>query len=107
MRSTSMLRRRLLNRDARVAVVGQGYVGLSLACAAAEAGFEVTGIDVDADRVDALAAGRLVVPGVDDAAFRRGVATGRLRFTADPAGLAAGDVICICVPTPVRDHTPD
>jgi len=107
MRSTSMLRRRLLNRDARVAVVGQGYVGLSLACAAAEAGFEVTGVAVAPDRVDALAAGRLVVPGVDDASFRRGVATGRLRFTADPAGLAAGDVICICVPTPVRDHTPD
>jgi UDP-N-acetyl-D-glucosamine dehydrogenase len=102
-----MLRRRLLTRDARVAVVGQGYVGLSLACAAAEAGFEVTGIDVDADRVDALAAGRLVVPGVDEATFRGGVATGRLRFTADDAGLATSDVICICVPTPVRDHTPD
>jgi UDP-N-acetyl-D-glucosamine dehydrogenase len=107
MRSAPLLRRRLLARDARVAVVGQGYVGLSLACAAAEAGFEVTGVDVDADRVDALAAGRLVVPGVDDAAFRSGVATGRLRFTADGAGLAGSDVICICVPTPVRDHTPD
>ncbi|HET9292432.1 MAG TPA: NAD(P)-binding domain-containing protein, partial [Actinomycetes bacterium] len=107
MRSTSMLRRRLLTRDARVAVVGQGYVGLSLACAAAEAGFEVAGIDVDADRVDALAAGRLVVPGVDEATFGSGVATGRLRFTADDAGLATSDVICICVPTPVRDHTPD
>src|SRR5215207_4598194 len=107
MRSTSMLRRRLLTRDARVAVVGQGYVGLSLACAAAEAGFEVTGIDVDADRADALAAGRLVVPGVEEAAFKSGVATGRLRFTADDAGLATSDVVCICVPTPVRDHTPD
>src|SRR4030095_11921902 len=106
MRSTSMLRRRLLNRDARVAVVGQGYVGLSLACAAAEAGFEVTGIDVDADRVDALAAGRLVVPGGDDAAFRRGGGAGRLRVHAHAAG-PAGAVICICVPTPVRDHTPD
>jgi UDP-N-acetyl-D-glucosamine dehydrogenase len=107
MRSTSTLRRRLLARDARVAVVGQGYVGLSLACAAAEAGFEVTGIDVDADRVDALAAGRLVVPGVDEAAFRSGVATGRLHFSADGDALATSDVICICVPTPVRDHTPD
>ena len=107
MRSTSTLRRRLLNRDARVAVVGQGYVGLSLACAAAEAGFEVTGIDVDAGRVEGLAAGELVVPGVDEASFRRGVDSGRLRFTADDAGLAAADVICICVPTPVRDHTPD
>jgi nucleotide sugar dehydrogenase len=107
MRSTSLLRRRLLARDARVAVVGQGYVGLSLACAAAEAGFEVTGIDVDAARVDALAAGELVVPGVDGAAFRSGVATGRLRFTAEGDSLATSDVICICVPTPVRDQTPD
>jgi nucleotide sugar dehydrogenase len=107
MRSTSTLRRRLLARDARVAVVGQGYVGLSLACAAAEAGFEVTGIDVDADRVDALAAGQLVVPGIDQATFAGGVATGRLRFTADGDELATSDVICICVPTPVRDHTPD
>jgi UDP-N-acetyl-D-glucosamine dehydrogenase len=107
MRSTSTLRRRLLARDARVAVVGQGYVGLSLACAAAEAGFEVTGIDVDADRVNALAAGQLVVPGVDQATFASGVATGRLRFTADGVNLATSDVICICVPTPVRDHTPD
>ena len=88
MRSSSTLRRRLLARDAQVAVVGQGYVGLSLACAAAEAGFEVTGIDVDADRVDALAAGELVVPGVDEASFRSGVATGRLGFTADGAALA-------------------
>jgi len=102
-----MLRRRLLARDARVAVVGQGYVGLSLACAAAEAGFEVTGIDVDADRADALAAGRLVVPGVDQATFAGGVASGRLRFSADGDALATSDVICICVPTPVRDHTPD
>jgi UDP-N-acetyl-D-glucosamine dehydrogenase len=107
MPSTTLLRRRILARRARVVVVGQGYVGLSLACAAAEAGFEVTGIDVDADRVDALAGGRLVVPGVEEATFGGGVATGRLRFTADPADLAAADVICICVPTPVRDHTPD
>ena len=107
MRSTTTLRRRLLNRDARVAVLGQGYVGLSLACAAAEAGFEVVGVDVDADRVDALAAGTLAVPGVDEATFRGGVDSGRLRFTADAAALAAADVVCICVPTPVRDHTPD
>jgi UDP-N-acetyl-D-glucosamine dehydrogenase len=107
MRSTSTLRRRLLARDARVAVVGQGYVGLSLACAAAEAGFTVTGVDVDTERVEGLAAGRPVVAGVDEATLRGGVTTGRLRFSTDAADLAASDVICICVPTPVRDHTPD
>jgi UDP-N-acetyl-D-glucosamine dehydrogenase len=107
MRSSSSLRRKLLARDARVAVVGQGYVGLSLACAAAEAGFAVTGIDVDAGRVAGLDAGELCVPGVDEDAFRRGVATGRLRFTAVGEALADADVICICVPTPLRDDAPD
>ena len=107
MRSSSSLRRKLLAREARVAVVGQGYVGLSLACAAAEAGFAVTGIDVDAGRVAGLDAGELCVPGVDEDSFRRGVATGRLRFTADGEALADADVICICVPTPLRDDAPD
>jgi UDP-N-acetyl-D-glucosamine dehydrogenase len=106
-RATSTLRRRLLARDAGVAIVGQGYVGLSLACAAAEAGFTVTGIDVAADRIAGLAAGELCVPGVDENAFRRGVATGRLRFMSTAEAIATSEVICICVPTPVRDHTPD
>ena len=107
MRATSTLRRRLLAREARVAVVGQGYVGLSLACAAAEAGFTVTGVDVDAGRIAGLAAGELCVPGVDSDTFRRGVATGRLSFTPTGEALASSEIICICVPTPVRDHTPD
>jgi UDP-N-acetyl-D-glucosamine dehydrogenase len=106
-RATPTLRRRLLARDVRVAVVGQGYVGLSLACAAAEAGFTVTGVDVDADRIAGLQAGALVVPGVDQDAFRRGVATGRLEFTTGTEALGDSEVVCICVPTPVRDHAPD
>jgi UDP-N-acetyl-D-glucosamine dehydrogenase len=106
-RATATLRRRLLARDARVAVVGQGYVGLSLAGAAAEAGFTVTGVDVDADRIAGLQAGELVVPGVDQDAFRRGLATGRLRFATGTEALAGSEVVCICVPTPVRDHAPD
>ncbi|HSK36541.1 MAG TPA: nucleotide sugar dehydrogenase [Actinomycetota bacterium] len=107
MRTTASLRRRILARDARVAVVGQGYVGLSMACAAAEAGFAVTGIDTDPARVAALSAGELCVPGVDEGAFARGVATGRLAFATGGQALADADVVCICVPTPVRDHTPD
>ena len=88
-------------------MVGQGYVGLSLALAAAGAGFRVIGYDIDGERIADLAAGRLVVPGVDEQAFGEGTATGRLSFTTDTARLGEADVICICVPTPVADHSPD
>jgi UDP-N-acetyl-D-glucosamine dehydrogenase len=107
MMGTAALRRRLLARRARVAVVGQGYVGISLACAASEAGFPVTGIDVDADRIGDLARGRLSVPGVSPALFEAGMAAGNVTFTTDARSVADSDIILICVPTPVRDHTPD
>src|SRR5438876_10858950 len=58
------------SRRAQVVVIGQGYVGLTVAASAAEAGFPVTGFDVDEARIRSLADGDLVVPGVDDALFR-------------------------------------
>ncbi len=90
-----------------MAIVGQGYVGLSLACAAAEADFHVTGIDVDGSRIEDLQRGVLSVPGVDEASFREGMQSGRITFTTESDALAASDVILVCVPTPLRDHTPD
>jgi UDP-N-acetyl-D-glucosamine dehydrogenase len=90
-----------------VAILGQGYVGLSLACAAADAGFPVTGIDTDEERVEALARGMLAVPGVPEVLFRAGTATGRMDFTTKLEPLAESDVVLICVPTPVRDGMPD
>jgi UDP-N-acetyl-D-glucosamine dehydrogenase len=90
-----------------VAVVGQGYVGVSVACEAADAGFPVLGIDVDPGRVEALAQGTLAVPGVDEGLFRAGVATGRIEFTVDAERIGDAEVVLICVPTPVRNHAPD
>ena len=107
MRATAMLRRRILSRHATVAVVGQGYVGVSLACAVSETGFPVTGIDVDAARIGDLAEGVLSVPGVNPSLFRAGNDAGNITFTTDLDAISGADVILICVPTPVRDHTPD
>jgi UDP-N-acetyl-D-glucosamine dehydrogenase len=107
MKSTAQVRRRILSRKATVAVIGQGYVGLSLACGVAEAGFKVTGIDVDPARVADLEQGVLSVSGVSEQTFRSAVASGLMRFTSDMAAVRDHDIVCICVPTPVRDHTPD
>ncbi|MDQ3956729.1 MAG: nucleotide sugar dehydrogenase [Actinomycetota bacterium] len=107
MKKTALLRRKILSRTASVGVVGQGYVGLSLACAAAEAGFHVVGIDVDEERIADLTAGRLSVPGVHESTFQTGLASGRLTFATTSALLEDVDIVAICVPTPLRDHSPD
>ena len=101
------LRNRILAREVRVVVLGQGYVGITLAAAAADAGFQVTGIDIDVERVAALSRGELPVAGVDERIFREGVASGRLTFTVDASVIGEADVIVVCVPTPLRDYAPD
>jgi len=106
-KGTAALRRRILARTATIGVVGQGYVGVSLAAAAAEAGFSVVGMDLDPERTMDLAEGRLTVAGVDETLFQTGAATGRMRFTNDTVDLHDRDVIAICVPTPMKDHSPD
>lgn len=92
---------------ATVAVVGQGYVGLSVAAAAAQAGMATVGIDLDRERIDALTRGEQVVPGVDDDLFAEAHATGRMTFTTDASTVAGADVVLVCVPTPLIDHRPD
>ena len=104
---TTGLVSRIQDRRAGVVVLGQGYVGLSLATWAAQKGFGVVGIDVDDTRVHELSAGLLTVPGVDEKVFSAAVASGRLRFTSEPAVVDRADVVIICVPTPLQDHVPD
>jgi len=107
MKNTALIRRRILARRACVGIVGQGYVGLTLACIAAEAGFPVVGVDTDPARVDELAKGNLVVPGVLPDVFRSGVASEHLTFTTDAQALSEAEIIAICVPTPLRNEMPD
>jgi UDP-N-acetyl-D-glucosamine dehydrogenase len=106
-RLADQIRARIADRTARVAVIGQGYVGLSVAAAAADAGLRTIGVDLDADRVAALTEGRQVVAGVDDELFAAAHASGRLGFTTEPTVVAEADVVLVCVPTPLIDHRPD
>jgi UDP-N-acetyl-D-glucosamine dehydrogenase len=98
---------RINRADCTVCVVGQGYVGLSVAAGAAVAGMTVFGIDSDVERITELALGRNVVPGVDEVVFLDAIDSGRLSFTTDTAAVRDADIVLVCVPTPVVEHRPD
>ncbi len=102
------LRERLATGRATVGIIGLGYAGLPMAVAFAEAGLPTIGVDLRADRLADLVAGRSYVGDIDDATIARLVASGQLCATADYAALAAADAITICVPTPLsKTKTPD
>src|SRR5581483_12038099 len=96
------LLRRIEHHTARIAVIGQGYVGLPLAVEFARSGFQVTGIDADARRVEALGRGDSYIPDVPEAHLREVLEAGRYVATTDTAVLGDHDPIVICVPTPLR-----
>ena len=90
-----------------VAVIGQGYVGLPLAVAAAATGHVVIGIDHDKARVDALNAGVSPVGDISDDALAAVLRERRYRAAADYAAVAEAEVVVLCVPTPYHNDAPD
>jgi UDP-N-acetyl-D-glucosamine dehydrogenase len=93
---------RIRNRQARIGVIGLGYVGLPLAVEFAKAGFDVTGFDVDQQKVDQINAGRSYILDVKPEDIAGSVEAGRLRATSDMSQLGTMDAVDICVPTPLR-----
>ncbi|GAA2106273.1 nucleotide sugar dehydrogenase [Streptomyces synnematoformans] len=91
----------------KVVVMGQGYVGLPLAVAAAERGYEVVGFEVDEARAKKLAAGESYVGDVSSARLAALLASGAYRPTLEPGDLADFDIAVVTVPTPLRDGLPD
>ena len=98
----SLLEEKLLNRTARVGIVGLGYVGLPLAVEFAKAGFHVTGIDVLDKKVASVNSGNSYVQDIDTATLKSLVDSGHLTATTDFSVVAELDTINICVPTPLR-----
>ena len=93
---------RLKEKQAQVAILGLGYVGLPLAVVFAEAGFCVTGIDPDSRKVDSLNQGLSYIPDVKTEAVDTLVKSGHLTATTDFSVLKEMDAVSICVPTPLR-----
>jgi UDP-N-acetyl-D-glucosamine dehydrogenase len=102
------LRQRIATREAVVAVVGLGYVGLPLAAAMHAAGFRVLGFDTDPHKIELLDRGESYLKHLGPELVTRLCADGRFRATADETALGTADAVLLCVPTPLgRHHEPD
>jgi len=94
--------------DARIAIIGLGYVGLPLSIAFVEAGLTVEGIDAHAPRVAELSGGRSPIDDISDERLARALAAGLTVVEPDGASLASADVVVVCVPTPItKSKDPD
>ncbi|MGP3932300.1 UDP-glucose dehydrogenase family protein [Nonomuraea sp. KM88] len=88
----------------RLTVIGTGYLGITHAACMADLGYDVLGLDIDADKINRLSNGQLPIhePGLEEV-LHRGLESGRLRFTSSFEEVAAfGDVHFLCVGTPQK-----
>src|SRR5512134_1145093 len=97
-----VLKRKIDRRVATIGVVGLGYVGLPLAVEFARAGFSVTGIDVDPQKIAAVRSGRSHIEDVTSEELAPLVRQKLLTAQNDYRGCGKLDVLVICVPTPLR-----
>ena len=88
----------------RIAIVGMGYVGLPLALQFCRSGVSVTGLDIDAVKVDSINRGESYIGHISSSEIAEVTGDGRLRATTDFAACRDVSAVLICVPTPLNDH---
>jgi UDP-N-acetyl-D-glucosamine dehydrogenase len=92
----------------KISVVGQGYVGLPLALAAVEAGYEVVGIDIDPNKIVGLNSGVSGIEDISSDELRSAFSSQKYTVISSCNFVAETSVILICVPTPLsKNHQPD
>ncbi len=95
--------KRLQDRSAAIGIIGLGYVGLPLSLLLAEAGFKVTGFDIDQRKIDHLEAGTSYIFRIPAEEIQAARAK-QFTATADFSKLTGQDAIILCVPTPLTEH---
>ena len=90
-------------RQARIGIVGMGYVGLPLALLFSDERFRVTGFDIEPRKVDTLNAGDSYIVRILAQSIQKAQAAG-FRATSDYSEIAQMDAVIICVPTPLNEH---
>jgi UDP-N-acetyl-D-glucosamine dehydrogenase len=98
------LKKKIRDRSAKVGVVGLGYVGLPLAMEMAREGYQVTGIDLIREKVEAVNSGISYVLDVPSETLLSFVSANKMRATQSLAAVEKLDTLNICVPTPLRKN---
>jgi UDP-N-acetyl-D-glucosamine dehydrogenase len=105
--SVDQFKNKIQQRQARIGIIGLGYVGLPLALLYSEQKFQVTGFDIDQRKVDTLAKGGSYIYRITTEEIQAAKAQG-FTATSDYAQITAMDAVIICVPTPLNEyHEPD
>ncbi len=99
-----MILKKIETCSAHAGVIGLGYVGLSLMVAIADAGFRVTGIDINPEKIERLKRGISDVPDVPEAILGPLIKSGQIQVTTNYHVLSELDIINICVPTPLKEN---
>jgi UDP-N-acetyl-D-glucosamine dehydrogenase len=106
-RTPDQLKKKIQQRQARIGIIGLGYVGLPLALLFSDQKFAVTGFDIDQRKVDTLAQGGSYIYRISAEEIKKAKAQG-FSATSDYANLVEMDAVIICVPTPLNQyHEPD
>ena len=101
------LLKKIENREAKIGIVGLGYVGLPLLIEFARAGFPKLGLDVDEQKTEALAAGETYIRHIGRESIREVFGSGvpaPAEATTDFARVRECDALLVCVPTPLTHH---
>ncbi len=103
-----LLEKKILQKKAKIGIIGLGYVGLPLAITFTKAGFKVCGIDIDKKRVQRLKRGESYILDVSTSEIREATRTRALTVTTDFGIIKRLDAVIICVPTPLyKTREPD
>lgn len=97
------LKKKIENREARIGIVGMGYVGLPLALLFSNERFRITGFDIASDKVAMLNKGQSYIVRILSAEIEKAKTAG-FHATANYSEIAEMDAVIICVPTPLNDH---
>jgi len=103
-----ILEKKIVQHKAKIGIIGLGYVGLPLAVEFSKAGFDVTGIEINKDKVKMINRGESYIQDVKKKELQELVKNNKLKATTDFSVLKSMDVVSICVPTPLsKTKDPD